>query len=79
MSGVEDQIWVQSKDLSAGVVVSFEGENPLSKNSRALINRGFVTKQKKYLEWLTVMLKSFVTKGMDLDHSTRTNTGNVGV
>ena len=50
--GVENRIWVQMKDLSAGVATNFEQRTPLPKNSRALINRGFAVQQKKYLKCL---------------------------
>ena len=45
--GVENRIWVQMKDLSAGVATNFEQRTPLPKNSRALINRGFAVQQAK--------------------------------
>ena len=46
--GVDDAVWVQQKDLSAGVAECFKTQNPLPKKAKSHVNRGFVEKTKRH-------------------------------
>lgn len=43
---------LQGRDLSPGVAASYLSGNTIPQKARARINRGFVEKQKAYLQWL---------------------------
>ena len=54
--GVEKIIWVLAKDLSAGVVEKYNLDEPLPKNAKVHVNRGYVQTQKLNAQVMIVCL-----------------------
>ena len=50
LRGVAKEIWIQSTDLSKGVVELYKNKQDLSINAKARVDRGHVIVQKKFLK-----------------------------